>query len=211
MDEKYNEALDLYQAGEYEKAIKAMAQSKAVAPEVYQQFVQQCRNLMGQTVPTPAANPDAGSQIIQLKKKQILIGGGMAAFGLLCVLVNLAGIRIIPDFDNYFLDVVLRNLFSAAYITLLILGSAICLSWVLPKRASAPDIVNHRRLKCGLVMLGIGIFGQLIWSACGESLFYFFDSEPARAAVGIFLAFTSAPLLLTGFILVVMALKKQLN
>lgn len=48
MDEKYNEAIDLYMAGKYDEAIAAMAQSKTVDAEVYKQFVQQCRNLNSQ-------------------------------------------------------------------------------------------------------------------------------------------------------------------
>ena len=57
MDDKYNEAIDLYMAGKYREAIEAMALSKTVAPDVYQQFVKQCRNLDPQIAEeAPAVN-----------------------------------------------------------------------------------------------------------------------------------------------------------
>ena len=56
MDDKYNEAIDLYMAGRYSEAIEAMAQSKTVAPDVYQQFVQQCRNLSPQSTASQSYN-----------------------------------------------------------------------------------------------------------------------------------------------------------
>lgn len=61
MDDKYNEAIDLYMAGRYSEAIEAMAQSKTVAPDVYQQFVQQCRNLSPQSEEIKQSSQDSSS------------------------------------------------------------------------------------------------------------------------------------------------------
>lgn len=66
MDEKYNEAIDLYMAGKYDEAIAAMAQSKSVTAEVYKQFVQQCRQLSLENgdVPQPTIEDQAKTPVI---------------------------------------------------------------------------------------------------------------------------------------------------
>lgn len=66
MDEKYNEAIDLYLAGKYDEAIAAMAQSKSVDAEVYKQFVQQCRQLSSENgdVSQPPIEDQAKTPIV---------------------------------------------------------------------------------------------------------------------------------------------------
>lgn len=210
MDEKYNEALDLYQAGEYEKAIEAMAQSKAVAPEVYQQFVQQCRNLMGQTVPTQAANPDNTSTIVKVRKKHMLIGGVLALLGILGLWPSIAGMQWVPLYS--WLSYVLNNLISIAFITSLPLGVVLCLVWVLPKRATNLSTIYLRWQKCGIIILGIALLDYLVSNVCyspDELLYYWYGSGYYRVSVSLILLITK--LSFAGFILVVMAFKNRLK
>ena len=46
MDSKYNEAIELCQVGEYERAIEVMAQSQTISPDEYKKFVGQCNAMI---------------------------------------------------------------------------------------------------------------------------------------------------------------------
>lgn len=69
MDEKYNEAIDLYLAGRYAEAIETMAKSKTVAPDAFQEFVKQCRKLDPHMEVKDQTDINQANEEIQLKEQ----------------------------------------------------------------------------------------------------------------------------------------------
>jgi len=169
MDDKYNEAIDLYMAGKYREAIDSMAQSKTVAPDVYQQFVKQCRAI-DPTQAAQATKPTPRPSAVAVKTPKVGIIN--IAVGIIFILIG-----ALYDGDSAIMEAIIIPIAST---TTVIYGITHLATQYISSSALDRKKLAVRRIMAGLIMcsVGVGIKILLLTIYLSDFLFssYYADS-----------------------------------